>query len=154
MSNFTYVQYTRTTWEKGGGKQKLQGLEGKKSFIVLETGEGEGGGGGGGSDYEDLIGLTGNTYKDDIKKKKKIQCLEVAGGVFSSLYLPNHQRWYAKMVVQLQYIQYIYTHIAYTFFASLVPICMLSRCLLAKFLHRSSVGSLSRVRCWLGSRRE
>ncbi len=33
------------------------------------------------------------------------------------------------------------------------PICMLSRCLLTKFLHRSSVGSLLRVRCccWLGS---
>ena len=27
---------------------------------------------------------------------------------------------------------------------------MLSRCLLTKFLHRSSVGSLLRVRCWLG----
>ncbi len=35
-------------------------------------------------------------------------------------------------------------------FARLVPICMLSRCLLTKFLHRSSVGSLLRVRCWLG----
>ncbi len=27
---------------------------------------------------------------------------------------------------------------------------MLSRCLLTKFLHRSSVGSSSRVRCWFG----
>ncbi len=36
-------------------------------------------------------------------------------------------------------------------FASLVLICKLSRCLVTKFLHRSSVGSLLRVRCWLGS---
>ncbi len=36
-------------------------------------------------------------------------------------------------------------------FARLAPICMLSRCLLTKFLHRSSVGRLSRVRCWLGT---
>ncbi len=46
-----------------------------------------------------------------------------------------------------------YIHIAYTFFARLVPICMLSRCLLTKYLHRSSVGSLLRVRCWLGRRK-
>ena len=36
-------------------------------------------------------------------------------------------------------------------FARLAPICMLSRCLLTTFLHRSSVRSLSRVRCWLGT---
>ncbi len=36
-------------------------------------------------------------------------------------------------------------------FARFAPICMLSRCLLTKFLHRSSVGSLLRVSCcWLG----
>ncbi len=35
--------------------------------------------------------------------------------------------------------------------ARLVLICMLSRCLVTKFLHLSSVGSLLRVRCWLGS---
>ncbi len=40
----------------------------------------------------------------------------------------------------------------YTFFACLAPICMLSRCFLTKFLHRCSVGSLLRVRCWLGTR--
>ncbi len=38
-------------------------------------------------------------------------------------------------------------------FAHLAPICMLSRCLLTKFLHRSSVGSLLRVHCWLGEGR-
>ena len=32
--------------------------------------------------------------------------------------------------------------------------CTLSRCLLTKLLHRSSVGSLLRVRCWLGEREE
>ncbi len=37
-------------------------------------------------------------------------------------------------------------------FARLAPICKLSRCLLTKFLHRSSVRSLLRVRCWLGTR--
>ncbi len=40
------------------------------------------------------------------------------------------------------------------FFARLAPICMLGRCLLAKFLHRSSVGSLLRVCCWLGPHRD
>ena len=43
----------------------------------------------------------------------------------------------------------IYTHCVHVF-VRLAPICMLSRCLFTKFLHRSSVGSLSRVRCWLG----
>ena len=43
----------------------------------------------------------------------------------------------------------IYTHCTYVF-AHLVPICMLSRCLLTKFLRRSSVGSSLRARCWLG----
>ncbi len=31
-------------------------------------------------------------------------------------------------------------------------ICMLTRCLSTKFLHKSLVGSLLRVRCWLGCR--
>ena len=35
-------------------------------------------------------------------------------------------------------------------FARLMPICMLSRRLETKFLRRTSVGSLLRVRCWLG----
>ncbi len=35
-------------------------------------------------------------------------------------------------------------------FACLAPICLLSRRLLTNFLHRSSGGSLLRVRCWLG----
>ncbi len=51
-----------------------------------------------------------------------------------------------KMEAQSEYV-----HVAHTFFARLVPICLLSRCLLTKFLHRSSGGSLLRVRCWLGS---
>ena len=42
--------------------------------------------------------------------------------------------------------------IAYTVFARSAPFCMLSRCSLTKFLHRSSGGSLLRVRCWLGTR--
>ncbi len=58
--------------------------------------------------------------------------------------LPNHhQRWYAKMEARLEYIRY-------TFFTRLAPICLLSRCLLTNFLHWISVGSLLRVRCWLG----
>ncbi len=35
--------------------------------------------------------------------------------------------------------------------ACLAPICVLSRCLVTKFLRRSSVRSLFRVRCWLGN---
>ncbi len=42
-----------------------------------------------------------------------------------------------------------FTHCMHVF-ARFAPICMLSLCLLTKFLHRSSVGSLLRVRCWLG----
>ena len=37
-------------------------------------------------------------------------------------------------------------------FAHLAPVCMLSRFLLAKFLHQSSVESLLKLRCWLGKR--
>ena len=55
------------------------------------------------------------------------------------------------MVVLKTEAQSEYVHVAHTFFARLAPICMLSRCLLTKFLHRSSVGSLLRVRCWLGN---
>ncbi len=44
----------------------------------------------------------------------------------------------------------IYTHCMHVF-ARLAPICKLNRCLLTKFLRRSSVGSLLRVLCWLGS---
>ena len=40
---------------------------------------------------------------------------------------------------------------ACTFLHVWAPTCMLSRCLLAKLLHRSSVGSLFRVCCWLGT---
>ncbi len=60
-------------------------------------------------------------------------------------YYPNHQRWYAKMGAQSEYV-----HVAYTFFAHLAPTCMLGRWLTTKFLHRSSGGSLLRVCCWLG----
>ncbi len=49
---------------------------------------------------------------------------------------PNHQLWYAKWKAQLEHV-----HVAYAFFfARLAPICMLGRCSLTKFLHRSSVG--------------
>ena len=44
------------------------------------------------------------------------------------------------------------THRIHVFFAHIWhPICMFSRCLVTKFLHRSSVGSLLRVCCRLGS---
>ncbi len=47
----------------------------------------------------------------------------------------------------------LYTHCIHVF-ACLAQICTVwsvSACLLTRFLHRSSVGSLLRVRCWLGS---
>ena len=50
-----------------------------------------------------------------------------------------------KMEAQLEYV-----HVACTFFARSAPIRILGRCLLVNFLRRSSVGSLLRVRCWLG----
>ena len=52
-----------------------------------------------------------------------------------------------KMEAQLEYLR-----IAYQVFTGLAPTCMLSRCFVAKFLHRSSGGSLLRVCCWLGKR--
>ncbi len=55
------------------------------------------------------------------------------------------------MVVRNLEAQSEYVHIAYTFWHVLAPICMPSRCLVTKFLHRSSGGSLLRVRCWLGT---
>ncbi len=53
----------------------------------------------------------------------------------------NHQRWYAKW--KLSWNVSVYT-LHTRFFARLVPICMLSRCLLTKFLLRL-VESLLRV---------
>ena len=44
-----------------------------------------------------------------------------------------------------------YVHVAYTVFARSVPICMLGRRSSTKFLQRSSVTILLRVRCRLGS---
>ncbi len=41
-------------------------------------------------------------------------------------------------------------HIACTFLHFWPRLAMLSRCLLTEFLHRSSVGSSLRLRCWLG----
>ncbi len=65
--------------------------------------------------------------------------------ICGKMFLPLHQRWYAKWKLSWN-MYYTFIHA----FALLVPICMLSRCLLTSFLHRSSVGSLLRVRCWLG----
>ncbi len=50
----------------------------------------------------------------------------------------------------------ICTHCIHVFFARLALICMLSRCLVKTFLHRSSVGSLLKVRCfgWVVSTKE
>ena len=53
-----------------------------------------------------------------------------------------------KMEAQLEHVTSC-MHVF--FFARLAPICMLIRCLLTKFLHRSSADSLLRVRYWLGS---
>ena len=50
-----------------------------------------------------------------------------------------------KMEAQSEYV-----HVAYTAFARFAPICMLGRCLLTKFLPRSSEGSLLVVHCRLG----
>ncbi len=60
--------------------------------------------------------------------------------------LPNHQRWYVQNGGSVG----IPTH-RINLCARLVPTCMLIRCLLTKFLHRSSVGCFLRVRCWLGN---
>ncbi len=43
-----------------------------------------------------------------------------------------------------------YVRVVYTLLLVWVPICVLCRCLVAKFLRRSSVGSLLTMRCWLG----
>ena len=51
-----------------------------------------------------------------------------------------------KMEAQSEYIYTCCTHV----FARLALICTLSQWLSTKFLHRSSGGSLLRVRCWLG----
>ncbi len=59
--------------------------------------------------------------------------------------LPNQHRRYAKMEAQSEHV-----HVAFTFLHVWAPICKLSRRLFAKFPHRSSLGSLLRVHCWLG----
>ena len=62
-------------------------------------------------------------------------------------YLPNHQRWYVKWKLSWNIYR---THCIHVF-ARLAPICTLSQCLVTKLLHRSSVGSLLRMHCWLGT---
>ena len=75
---------------------------------------------------------------------------------FRSYVISLHENWgtqpptvACKMEAKLKYI-----HIAYTCFARFAPFCLLSRCLLTKFLHRSSVRTLLSVRCWLGERKK
>ncbi len=60
---------------------------------------------------------------------------------------PSHQWWYAKIEAQSEYV-----HVACTSLHIWRQFWMLSRCFAAKFLRRSSVRSLLRVRCWLGRR--
>ncbi len=52
-----------------------------------------------------------------------------------------------KMEAQSEYV-----HVAYTFLHVWCRFYVLSRCLPTKFQHRSSAGSLSGVRCWLGTK--
>ncbi len=55
------------------------------------------------------------------------------------------------MVVRKKEASLEYVHVGYTFLHVLPQLVrMLSRWLLTKFPHRSSVGSSLRVRCWLG----
>ena len=61
--------------------------------------------------------------------------------------LPDHQWWYGKWKLSWNTYYTLHVHVV----APLAQICMLSRCLVTKFQHRSSAGSLLRVRCWLGS---
>ncbi len=60
--------------------------------------------------------------------------------------VPNQQRRCAKSMAQSERV-----HVACMFLRVSAPTRVLSRCLVTRFLHRSSVGSLSRVRCWLGT---
>ncbi len=78
-------------------------------------------------------------------RHRRCHCMGHRRPIHSSC-LPNHQRWHAKVEAQSEYVCTRCMHI----FARLAPICTLSRCLLTKFLHWSSVGSLLRVCCcWL-----
>lgn len=52
-------------------------------------------------------------------------------------FLPNQQRWYAKLKAQLEYVCCTDLH---------APVSAYY----AKFLHQNSVEGLLRVRCWLG----
>ncbi len=49
-------------------------------------------------------------------------------------HLPNHHWWYGKCKLS----QNMYACCMNVFFSLLVPICMLSQCLVTKFLHWSS----------------
>ena len=57
--------------------------------------------------------------------------------------VPNHQRWYAKWKPSWN----MYVH---NFFCTFGVDLYTQSVLIKQFLHRSSVGSLLRVRCWLG----
>ncbi len=91
---------------------------------------------------------------------RRLQCFD---GVFSRIFLRINRR--RKNVAPTSLPSYpttnggmqngssvgiLHTHCTHIF-AHLVPICMLSRSLLTEVLHRNSVGSLLRVRCWLGT---
>ena len=66
--------------------------------------------------------------------------------IYNMMYIPTNQGWKWKLRRNMRTLR---TPFFCTFGA---PTCMLSRWLLnQKFLHRSSPGSLLRVRCWLGS---
>ncbi len=87
-----------------------------------------------------------------IKKTRHIKQKFWGWKLFSFLTSPIYPCTQPPMVVYKMKTQLEYAHVACTFFALLAPTCMLSRCLLTKFLRRSSVGSLLSVRCWLGKK--
>ena len=108
------------------------------------------GGGGGGKSFFLLLFLV--VYQDILRSKKqqrgKMDALNIRNGSLLLLLLvvvPNHQRWHAKWKLSwnMHTLHTRFLHVWRRF-------AMLSRCLVTKFRHRSSVGSLLRVRCWLG----
>ncbi len=91
-----------------------------------------------------MVGITKMVGITNMVAKVTMACLESHPG---SLVGPTQPPTVVcKMEGQLKCV-----HVAYMVFARLAPTCMLSWCLLTKFLHRSSGGNLLRVRCWLGS---
>ncbi len=145
-----YCTSTTTTTKSGGERKGVGGwMEEKEKCAHWQTGRR-----GGikylrrGEEKRERLDLINTERRGRGRgRHKQTECLPLLKKEGKFYFVPTQP----PMVVCRMEAQLKYMHIAYMFFARLASTCKLSRCLLTKFLLRSSVGSLLRARCWLGS---